>query len=77
MMETQRLQGRKIPSAFRELYKVIGGVPHLDGDYTVYGELVNGIEIIDKITAVKTNSSKRPLEDVRIIKAKLIKRKKR
>ncbi len=77
MMETQRLQGRKIPSAFRELYKIIGGAPHLDGDYTVYGELVNGIEIIDKIASVKTNSSNRPLEDVRIIKARLIKRKKK
>jgi len=74
-LETQRLIGRKIPPAQREAYKTIGGTPHLDQGYTVYGEVVKGLDVIDKIAAVQT-SRDRPLQDVRIIKAKLVKRKK-
>ena len=67
--------GKKIPAEYRAVYKTIGGTPHLDFDYTVYGEVVKGIETVDKIAAVPTNRD-RPVTDVRIIKAKLIKRKK-
>lgn len=70
----------KISPAHREVYKTIGGVPHLDQNYTVYGEVVKGIEVIDKIAAVQTSKAAdrdRPLTDVMIIKAKLIKRKKK
>ena len=74
-LENGRLQGKKIPAAYREVYKTIGGVPHLDQNYTVYGEVMKGLETVDKIAAVKT-SKERPLTDVRIIKATLIKRKK-
>jgi cyclophilin family peptidyl-prolyl cis-trans isomerase len=80
-VETIRLGGRKIPTAHREVYKTIGGAPHLDQNYTVYGMVVKGLEVIDKIAAVETSKSdmdkNRPLQDVRIIKAKLIKRKKK
>jgi cyclophilin family peptidyl-prolyl cis-trans isomerase len=80
-VETFRLGGRKIPAAHREVYKTIGGVPHLDQNYTVYGMVVKGLEVIDKIAAVETSKSDmdrdRPLQDVRIIKTKLIKRKKK
>ncbi len=79
-LETYRLKGVKIPPAYREAYKTLGGVPHLDYNYTVYGEVVKGIEVIDKIAAVQTskgNDRDRPLEDVKIISTKLIKRKKR
>lgn len=78
-VETYRLQGRKIPLYQREVYKTIGGAPHLDQTYTVYGEVVKGLEVVDKIAAVQTSKGTdrdRPLTDVRIIKAKLIKRKK-
>lgn len=78
-LENGRLQGRKIPATYREAYKTIGGVPHLDQNYTVFGEAVKGIEVIDKIAAVPTskgNDRDRPLTDVMIIKAKLVKRKK-
>ena len=78
-VETMRLGGRKIPLLQREVYKTIGGVPHLDQNYTVYGEVVRGIEVVDKIADVPTskgNDRDRPLTDVKIIKAKLIKRKK-
>jgi len=74
-LETFGLNGRKIPVALREIYKTIGGTPHLDQAYTVYGEVVKGLEVVDKIASVQT-SRERPVEDVRIIKATLIKRKK-
>ena len=68
--------GRKMPLHHREAYKTIGGVPFLDQGYTVYGEVVKGLEVVDRIAVVPT-SRDRPLDDVRIIKAKLIKRKKK
>ena len=45
-------------------YTTIGGTPHLDGAYTVYGEVYEGLDIIDKIGAVKTAPGDRPLEDI-------------
>lgn len=50
----------------RQLYKEIGGAPFLDGDYTVFGEVVEGIEVIDKIAAVPTGTADRPIADVKM-----------
>lgn len=66
MIETQRLQGRKIPAEHREVYKTLGGTPHLDQNYTVYGEVVRGLEMVDRIAAVKTSKADRPEEDVKM-----------
>jgi cyclophilin family peptidyl-prolyl cis-trans isomerase len=54
-------------------YKTIGGTPHLDGEYTVFGEVVEGLDIVDKISKVQTDKNDRPLIDIRIIKAERIK----
>lgn len=78
-LETSRMNGRKIPGNRREVYKTIGGTPHLDENYTVFGEVISGLEVVDKIAAVQTSTGAdrdRPLDNVRIIHTKLIKRKK-
>lgn len=61
-----------IPETQREIYKSIGGVPHLDQNYTVFGEVIKGIEVLDSIAIVKTDSLDRPIKDVRILKVKVI-----
>lgn len=78
-VEVARLQGRKILPERRELYKTTGGTPQLDGSYTVFGEVVSGQDVVDKIatTPVSTGpDANRPLQDVRILSATLVKRKK-
>jgi len=52
--------------AQKKLYTTVGGTPHLDGGYTVYGELEQGFDVLDKIAASKTNKSDRPETDVRM-----------
>jgi len=79
-VETYRLNGRKIPQQYREIYKTLGGTPHLDQGYTVFGEVVKGMDVLDKIAATVTSKGQdrdRPIEDIRIIQAKLIKKKKK
>lgn len=76
-VETYRLKGRKIPAAEREIYKTIGGAPHLDQNYTVFGEVVSGLNVVDSIANTPTSGragGDRPLQDVRIISARLVKR---
>ncbi len=51
-----------------ELYTTIGGAPHLDGEYTVFGEVIEGQDIVDAIATVETDIYDRPLEDVVIIR---------
>ncbi len=65
-VEAQYLRTKpfKITDEQRRVYTTIGGTPHLDGAYTVFGEVVSGMEIVDKIAAVKTDANDRPLTDV-------------
>ena len=55
----------------REVYKTIGGTPHLDGAYTVFGEVIEGLEIVDKIAATRTAAGDRPATDIKIISMKV------
>ena len=52
--------------AQKQLYKEIGGSPFLDGEYTVFGEVVEGIEVVDKINAVQRDGNDRPLQDIKM-----------
>jgi len=64
--ETERRQKIRYSPEQRKLYKEIGGAPFLDNDYTVFGEIVEGLEVLDKIAAVPVDPGNRPLEDVRM-----------
>jgi cyclophilin family peptidyl-prolyl cis-trans isomerase len=63
--------GRHKPFTPNEIksYTTVGGTPHLDQNYTVFGEVVEGLEVIDKIASVETDQRNRPLNDIRIVKA--------
>lgn len=53
-----------------DLYRKVGGVPHLDGQYTVFGEVTEGLDVVDRIQQVQTDDYDRPIDDVRILRAR-------
>jgi peptidyl-prolyl cis-trans isomerase B (cyclophilin B) len=61
-----------IPEDHRAVYKSIGGTPFLDQNYTVFGEVIEGLEVVDSIAAVETGQANRPVEDVRIISVRVL-----
>lgn len=58
----------KLTPEQRQAYTTVGGTPHLDGAYTVFGEVIEGMDVIDKIQKVETGAADRPVEDVKIVK---------
>ena len=69
----QRTGGQvQLTPEIRQTYRTLGGTPHLDGQYTVFGEVIEGLDIVDQIQGVETDDNDRPLEDVKIIKATVI-----
>ena len=78
LVEQMQREGKNyaIPSKeVQEGYIKYGGVPHLDNGYTVFGEVLEGLDVVDKIQNVATNkeNNDRPLEDIIILKAEQIK----
>ncbi len=63
----------KLTPEMREMYKTVGGTPHLDGQYSVFGEVVEGMDVLERIQQAPTDPNDRPLEDIRILKATVTK----
>ena len=63
----------KLTPEMIEVYKTIGGTPHLDGQYTVFGEVVEGLDVVDRIQQQAVDENDRPLEDIRVLKATVTK----
>lgn len=61
-----------IPDRHKAVYRSIGGTPHLDQNYTVFGEVIAGMSVVDSIAAQKVNPLNRPVENIRILSAKVL-----
>ncbi len=73
----ERRSGRTIPADQRQVYKTLGGTPHLDQNYTVFGEVIKGAEVIDTIATQPRDSHDRPQKDVAMqVKVEKMKKKK-
>lgn len=68
----EHVKSDPMPENVKDAYIEMGGTPHLDGQYTVYGEVIKGMDVVEKIQKVETDGNDRPKEDIRIISAKLI-----
>jgi peptidyl-prolyl cis-trans isomerase B (cyclophilin B) len=62
-----------IPEDQRQIYRTVGGTPHLDQNYTVFGQVIEGMDVVDAIAATETSDADRPVKDVRILTARIIK----
>lgn len=70
----QMTQGTvKLTPEIREVYRTLGGTPHLDGSYTVFGEVVEGLEVVERIEKAATDDHDRPLKDIRVVRATVVK----
>lgn len=71
--ELEKQNKYKFSAEQREYYKTIGGAPHLDGSYTVFGEVISGMEIADEIVKAETDREWRPLTDIRLKRVRVLK----
>jgi cyclophilin family peptidyl-prolyl cis-trans isomerase len=63
-----------MPEYRKEIYRTAGGAPFLDGAYTVFGEVISGLEIVDAIGNTQTDITDKPVKDIRILKIKIIRK---
>jgi len=68
-----RTNGYEIPEAHKQVYRTLGGIPHLDSRYTVFGEVISGMDVVDQIEEVATDKNDRPKKEVRIISIRMVK----
>ncbi len=71
--ELEEQNNYKFSAEQRQVYKTVGGAPHLDGTYTVFGEVISGMDVVDKIVKVETDQRWRPVEDIRIKRVRILK----
>ncbi len=68
----EKTEGRTFTAEERDAYMLQGGAPHLDNKYTIFGEVVNGMKMVDKIQFVDTNDEDRPLKNISIKSMKIV-----
>ena len=64
----------RLTPEMQQVYRKVGGTPHLDGQYTVFGEVTEGLEVVDKIQQADTDDNDRPVNDIRILRATVVRR---
>ena len=72
MAKSFAIDSFRISEKQREIYRTLGGTPHLDQNYTVFGEVIQGMDVVDSIAVVDTNDAGRPFEPVYILSAKVV-----